>query len=73
MRPARGGAYLIVADNPAISENVYNVFHRQEWNEKFRHQHYTILFVQVLSIASQLCMCGRTRFASFICGVYSQA
>ena len=32
MRPARGGAYLIIADNPAISENVYNVFHRGEWN-----------------------------------------
>ena len=31
LRPARSGAYHILADNPAISRNVYNLFHKKTW------------------------------------------
>ena len=33
LRPARAGAYHIIADNPAISENIFNLFHKSSWDE----------------------------------------
>jgi hypothetical protein len=33
LRPARGGMYLIGADSPALSKNIYNVIDRHFWDE----------------------------------------
>tara|TARA_Y100000389_G_scaffold50588_1_gene46281 strand:+ start:453 stop:1514 length:1062 start_codon:yes stop_codon:yes gene_type:complete len=34
LRPARAGAYHILADNPSISKNIYNLFHNGRWEEE---------------------------------------
>jgi hypothetical protein len=34
LRPARAGAYHILADNRSISKNIYNLFHNNRWQEE---------------------------------------